>query len=130
MKKDRETFVKRRLDQVVRLIALGLSLKAIGERLCLSPSTVSTYRARAMRKFGLANNADFVRFVQRGGADGWQPGVYRVTNGSDNVRIIRGSQPQVEAWLLAQYTLAPLTADEALDLAARGITVEDARVQP
>src|SRR5207247_2245973 len=43
--------------QVFKMIALGASLKQVGEQLHISPKTVTTYRARIMQKTGFGNNA-------------------------------------------------------------------------
>lgn len=47
---------------VLRLIVKGVSLTGIGEELCLSVKTVSTYRGRVLTKLGLHSNADLVRY--------------------------------------------------------------------
>lgn len=49
--------------RVFSLLAAGESVNAIGERLNLSPKTVSTYRARVLEKLGLRSNADMVRYA-------------------------------------------------------------------
>ena len=49
------------------LLAAGVTVKSVAERLHLSPQTVSTYRARILDKMQMETNADFVRYaVQRG----------------------------------------------------------------
>lgn len=57
-----------REDQVMRKIAAGYSLKAIAEDLCVSPKTVSTYRARVLEKMGMKSNADVVRYMVESGS--------------------------------------------------------------
>lgn len=47
---------------VLRLIVKGVSLTDIGDELCLSVKTVSTYRGRVLAKLGLHSNADLVRY--------------------------------------------------------------------
>lgn len=47
---------------ILRLIVKGVSLTDIGEELCLSVKTVSTYRGRVLEKLGLHSNADLVRY--------------------------------------------------------------------
>ena len=47
---------------VLRLIVKGVSLTGIGEELCLSVKTVSTYRGRVLAKLGLHSNAELVRY--------------------------------------------------------------------
>ncbi len=57
---DRET-------EVVRLLAEGLTMKEMAERLVLSPRTLETYRARALEKLDLRTRAQLVRYaIQRG----------------------------------------------------------------
>jgi DNA-binding NarL/FixJ family response regulator len=51
--------------QILRLIALGKTVKEIAFDLSLSVKTVSTYRARVLRKLGLKTNADLVRYALR-----------------------------------------------------------------
>lgn len=52
-----------REHEVMLLLGRGSSLREIGERLCLSESTVSTYRSRILTKLHLKNNAQLVRYV-------------------------------------------------------------------
>ena len=61
-KSPRESLSNRE-DQVMRKIAAGYSLKAIAEDLCVSPKTVSTYRARVLAKMRMKCNADIVRYI-------------------------------------------------------------------
>jgi len=49
--------------RVMWLIASGKSIKDIAEELVLSPNTISTYRARILRKLNLENNAALVRYA-------------------------------------------------------------------
>lgn len=49
--------------EIFRLIAAGQSLVAIAARLHLSPSTVTTYRARILEKLGLKTNAELTRYA-------------------------------------------------------------------
>lgn len=49
--------------EVFKLIAGGVPLVQIGERLHLSPNTVTTYRARILDKMGMASNADLTRYA-------------------------------------------------------------------
>ncbi len=57
-----ETLSSREFEVMLQL-ARGASLREIGERLFLSESTVSTYRARILRKLHLENNAQLIRYV-------------------------------------------------------------------
>lgn len=49
--------------QVLRMIALGKSLKQIASELCLSEKTVGTYRARISEKMGAGTNVDLTRYA-------------------------------------------------------------------
>lgn len=49
--------------QVMRLIALGKSVKEIGFELSLSVKTISTYRTRVLAKMKLKTNADIIRYA-------------------------------------------------------------------
>ena len=57
-----EALSDRELD-VLKMIAAGDSLVSIAERLHLSPSTVTTYRARILDKMGLKSNAELARYA-------------------------------------------------------------------
>ena len=49
--------------QVMRLIASGLPVSAVAEKLSLSVKTISTYRTRLLQKMGMANNAEITRYA-------------------------------------------------------------------
>lgn len=49
--------------QTLCLIAAGKSLSEISTNMCLSPKTVSVYRARLMEKLKLTNNSELVRYA-------------------------------------------------------------------
>jgi two-component system, NarL family, invasion response regulator UvrY len=51
----------RELD-VLKMLASGESLIRIGERLAISPSTVSSFRGRILKKMGLQTNAELTRY--------------------------------------------------------------------
>jgi len=53
--------------EVMKLLARGESLIAIGETLHLSPKTVTTYRARILEKMGLSSNAELARYAMENG---------------------------------------------------------------
>ncbi len=53
--------------QVLKMIALGKTLKEIGAELALSEKTVATYRARISEKMGLPTNVDLTRYAMRHG---------------------------------------------------------------
>jgi two-component system invasion response regulator UvrY len=48
--------------EVLKLLAAGKSVSDIAEKISLSPTTVSTYRARIMAKMNLKNNADLTLY--------------------------------------------------------------------
>jgi two-component system invasion response regulator UvrY len=50
--------------QILRLIAQGVKLKDIADRLSVSPKTVSTYRSRIMEKLELESNADLIIYAK------------------------------------------------------------------
>ena len=52
---------------VLRLIVKGVSLTGIGEELCLSVKTVSTYRTRLMEKMSLSSNSDLTYYALKNG---------------------------------------------------------------
>lgn len=49
--------------RVMWLMASGKQINEIAGEMCLSPSTISTYRARILKKLGLSNNAALVRYA-------------------------------------------------------------------
>jgi two-component system invasion response regulator UvrY len=53
--------------QIMRLIASGKSLKEIGEALCISGKTVSSYRSRILEKMGMKTNADLIGYALKNG---------------------------------------------------------------
>jgi DNA-binding NarL/FixJ family response regulator len=53
--------------EVLKLIALGESLNDIANKLHLSPHTVTTYRARILKKTGLSGNAKLAIYAQETG---------------------------------------------------------------
>jgi two-component system, NarL family, invasion response regulator UvrY len=61
-----ETLSEREYE-VFLLIAGGLSLTGIAEKLALSVKTVSTYRTRILDKTGLHSNAGIIRYAVRHG---------------------------------------------------------------
>jgi len=56
-----------REDQVLRMIAAGRTVGEIAVQLNLSVKTVSTYRTIVLRKLGLENNAQLMRYAQEHG---------------------------------------------------------------
>lgn len=53
--------------QVLRLLALGRSVKDIGGELDLSEKTISTYRTRILAKMEMHSNAELMRYALRAG---------------------------------------------------------------
>ncbi len=53
--------------QVLRLLAIGKSVKEIGHELALSDKTISTYRARILDKMNMRTNAELMRYALRAG---------------------------------------------------------------
>lgn len=53
----------KREEEIVTLVAKGLTSQEIGRRLFISPRTVETHRARIMDKLGVNNAAGLVRFA-------------------------------------------------------------------
>ena len=51
--------------RVMWLLASGRSLQQIAEEMHLSPSTVSTYRGRILKKLNLASNVDLVHYAMK-----------------------------------------------------------------
>jgi len=58
-----EASVTRRERQVLELIASGMTYRDIGERLFISGSTVKTHAHSALRKLGLRNRVEVVRWI-------------------------------------------------------------------
>ncbi|BDG16529.1 response regulator transcription factor [Thermus brockianus] len=56
-----------REEEVLRLLAQGLSHKEVAERLAISEKTVATYRERGMEKLGLRTRSDLLRYAVRRG---------------------------------------------------------------
>lgn len=53
--------------QVLQLIGFGKTVSEIGEALSLSVNTISTYRARILKKLYLSNNAELARYALENG---------------------------------------------------------------
>lgn len=60
-KTSHELLSNRELD-VLKMLASGESLIRIGERLAISPSTVSSFRGRILKKMQLQSNAELTRY--------------------------------------------------------------------
>lgn len=53
--------------QVLRLVALGKSMKEIAEEMTLSEKTIATYRTRISQKTGLKSNVEIARYALKQG---------------------------------------------------------------
>jgi two-component system, NarL family, response regulator NreC len=60
---DRHDALRPREREVLQLAAEGHTNVAIARRLFLSPRTVENHRARLMRKLGLANHSELIRYA-------------------------------------------------------------------
>ena len=56
-----------REHEVMKMIAAGVPLTEIGERLHVSVKTISSYRTRIMEKMQMKNNADLTRYAMTHG---------------------------------------------------------------
>ena len=54
-----------REQEVLRLLAEGLSTKEIAEKLCISPKTVENHRANIMKKLDLHSTIEVVRYAAK-----------------------------------------------------------------
>jgi len=62
-----EASLSPREEEVLRLLAQGLSHKEVAERLGISEKTVATYRERGMEKLGLRSRSELLRYAARKG---------------------------------------------------------------
>lgn len=53
--------------EVMLLLVRGMRIGQIAEKLCLSPKTVSTYRARIIEKMAVKSNAELARYAVENG---------------------------------------------------------------
>lgn len=53
--------------EIVRLVAAGMSSRAIAERLSISVKTVDTHRSNILEKLGARNSAELIKFAIREG---------------------------------------------------------------
>ena len=60
-----ESLLSDRELQILKLIATGLHLSEIADKLFLSAKTISTHKANLMRKLRIGNNADLIRYAAK-----------------------------------------------------------------
>lgn len=65
-----ESVLSNREMQVLQRLARGSTTRETAEELCLSLSTIETYRSRILEKLNLRNNSDITRFAIRRGLVG------------------------------------------------------------
>jgi two-component system invasion response regulator UvrY len=58
-----EQLLSNRELQIYEMLVAGRQIKEIATHLCVSPVTISTYRARISEKLGLKSNADLIRYA-------------------------------------------------------------------
>ena len=49
--------------EILKMIALGKTIKTIAKELLISPKTVSTFRSRILKKLDMHNNSDIIHYV-------------------------------------------------------------------
>ena len=59
----RNVSITKREEEILHLVAEGLTSNEIGSRLFISPRTVETHRANLMDKIGVSNMAGLVRYA-------------------------------------------------------------------
>ncbi len=65
--KPEHTLLSDREFQVMVMIATGKTVTEVGDELALSVKTISTNRARALKKMGMKNNAEFTYYAIKQG---------------------------------------------------------------
>jgi DNA-binding NarL/FixJ family response regulator len=53
--------------QIFQKLARGTAITVIGQELCISPKSVSTYRSRILEKMRCTNNAEITQYAMRAG---------------------------------------------------------------
>ena len=61
--KDPHEILSDREFEILKLIARGLTIKAIAIELIISPKTVSTYRGRILEKLNIKSTSDIIHYV-------------------------------------------------------------------
>ena len=56
--------------QIMCMLAGGTRVRDIADKLCLSSTTVSTYRARILEKMGMKTNSELTRYAMENGLIG------------------------------------------------------------
>lgn len=56
--------LSKRERQVVALLSMGHSASQVAERLCISPKTVETHRARIKIRFGITDRLQWMAFLK------------------------------------------------------------------
>jgi DNA-binding CsgD family transcriptional regulator len=74
---DRYDLLSNREREVLHLAAQGMSYAEMGERLAISPRTAETHRTNVLRKLGLENQTELVRYAAGRGL--LPEGLYRQT---------------------------------------------------
>jgi len=70
LEKPRHENLSDREYEILRRLGIGQTVSEIGEELCLSVKTISTYRTRVLEKMNLDKNADLIRYVIQHELDG------------------------------------------------------------
>lgn len=66
-KEQADTLLSNREFEVIRLLASGKTVSQIARMLSLSVKTISTYRARILKKMGLQTTAELIRYAVQNG---------------------------------------------------------------
>ena len=61
--KDPHESLSDREFEILKMIAKGLTIRAIATELIISPKTVSTYRGRILEKLNIKSNSDIIHYV-------------------------------------------------------------------
>ena len=64
-KKDPYTTLTAREQEVMRMLAEGLTAKDVAKKLYISPKTVENHRTNLMKKLGLNSTVELIRYAAR-----------------------------------------------------------------
>jgi DNA-binding NarL/FixJ family response regulator len=64
---DDHRILTKREQQVMEMLARGMTNREIAEHLAISAKTIDTHRGHILKKLGLRNNSDLTRFAVRNG---------------------------------------------------------------